>query len=73
MLLLQFLQVITSISIDKFDGWKKDDFEPEECYIEMLEVINGISDIETRTYKVCNQSQFSFIRVHTYTSNKLFY
>ena len=43
---------MTSINADKFDEWKKDEFEPEEFFIEMLEVIDGVTDIETQTYKV---------------------
>jgi len=41
--------------MDKFDAWEDDDFEPEECFIEMLEVIDGVSDISTQTWKVRDQ------------------
>lgn len=43
-------KVITSVSADKFNKWKKDKFEPEEFFIEMLNMIDDVSQIETQTY-----------------------
>lgn len=46
------MQVITSVDADKFGEWKKEKFDPEEDFLEMLGVIDGISQIETQTYTV---------------------
>jgi len=43
-------KVITSVDADKFGEWKKEQFEPEEFFIEMLGAIDGVSQIETQTY-----------------------
>jgi hypothetical protein len=46
------VQVITSVDADKFGAWKKESFDPEEFFIEMLGAIDGVSQIETQTYTV---------------------
>ena len=46
------MQVITSVDADKFGAWKKESFDPEEFFIEMLGAIDGVSQIETQTYTV---------------------
>lgn len=43
-------KVITSVSAEKFDEWKKSKFDPEEDFFEMLRAIGGVSQIETQTY-----------------------
>ena len=40
------------MSAEKFDDWKKIRFDPEEYFLEMLNVIDGVSQIETQTYTV---------------------
>lgn len=54
-------QVTTTIDADKFNEWKQDSFEPEEFFVEMLEVIDGVTDIEKQTYKV---NYFFFVFVY---------
>lgn len=46
------MQVITSVDADRFGEWKKEKFDPEEDFLEMVGVIDGISQIETQTYTV---------------------
>ena len=48
--LIFHLQVITSVSAEDFSKWEKEKFDPEEYFIEMLQVIDGVSQIETQTY-----------------------
>mmetsp|Transcript_53 Transcript_53/g.80 ORF Transcript_53/g.80 Transcript_53/m.80 type:complete len:158 (+) Transcript_53:108-581(+) len=43
-------KVITSVDADRFGEWKKEKFDPEEDFLEMVGVIDGISQIETQTY-----------------------
>mmetsp|Transcript_9944 Transcript_9944/g.11033 ORF Transcript_9944/g.11033 Transcript_9944/m.11033 type:complete len:167 (+) Transcript_9944:77-577(+) len=54
-------KVITSVSADAFESWKADDFDPEEFFIEMLEAIDGVSDIETQTYTKMHVESVEFI------------
>ena len=43
-------QVITSVSAEDFPKWSKEGFDPEEFFIEMLQAIDGVTQIETQTY-----------------------
>mmetsp|Transcript_12382 Transcript_12382/g.18017 ORF Transcript_12382/g.18017 Transcript_12382/m.18017 type:complete len:161 (-) Transcript_12382:32-514(-) len=43
-------KVITSVSADNFDAWTKQKYDPEEYFMEMLEVIDGVSEIDVSTY-----------------------
>mmetsp|Transcript_31843 Transcript_31843/g.45280 ORF Transcript_31843/g.45280 Transcript_31843/m.45280 type:complete len:88 (+) Transcript_31843:455-718(+) len=43
-------KVITTVDVDKFEQWKEDEFDPEIYFLEFLESIPGITDIETQTY-----------------------
>jgi hypothetical protein len=41
-------KVITTFEAEKFTSWEKSGFDPEEYFLEMLQDIDGISDIETQ-------------------------
>jgi hypothetical protein len=58
-------KVITSVSVDNFDKWKKEKFDPEEIFVEMLGVIDGVSQIETQTYTVSSSYQYSYFYLAT--------
>ena len=43
-------KVIISVSADKFKTWEETKFQPEESFLGKLEVIPGISHVETQTF-----------------------
>mmetsp|Transcript_12568 Transcript_12568/g.19027 ORF Transcript_12568/g.19027 Transcript_12568/m.19027 type:complete len:156 (-) Transcript_12568:1416-1883(-) len=54
-------KVVTSVDADNFSEWKKNKFDPEEFFVEMLEVIEGVSEIETQTFKKMTVVSTEFI------------
>ena len=45
-------KVITSLSADLFGAWEEAKFEPEASFLEKLQAISGISQVETQTYTI---------------------
>lgn len=43
-------KIITSLDAEKFGDWEANAFAPEKDFIEMLEAIDGVSQVETQTY-----------------------
>jgi len=44
------VQVITSLNVEKFGEWEKDEFAPEADFLKELKAIDGISTVETQTF-----------------------
>ena len=51
-------QVLISMSVEEFNSWQKDSFDPEDFFFETLQDIDGITSIEAQTYKVSEGSKF---------------
>ena len=49
---LEFKVLVSFEPGELFDRWKKDKFYPEEDYMDLLSVIDGVSSIETKTCMV---------------------
>jgi hypothetical protein len=43
-------KVITSLPADKYGAWEANKFAPEPTFLEKLEAIDGITQVETQTY-----------------------
>mmetsp|Transcript_6419 Transcript_6419/g.14042 ORF Transcript_6419/g.14042 Transcript_6419/m.14042 type:complete len:129 (-) Transcript_6419:151-537(-) len=45
-------KVIVKCSVNDFDIWKKTGFSPEVDFLETLEAIPGVSEVESQTYTI---------------------
>eukprot|EP00931_Biecheleriopsis_adriatica_P098193 TRINITY_DN7211_c0_g1_i2.p1 TRINITY_DN7211_c0_g1~~TRINITY_DN7211_c0_g1_i2.p1 ORF type:complete len:184 (-),score=42.11 TRINITY_DN7211_c0_g1_i2:32-514(-) len=43
-------KVVVKLPLDKFQEWEKKNFEPEGKFLEALQEIPGVSQVETQTY-----------------------
>mmetsp|Transcript_5738 Transcript_5738/g.9051 ORF Transcript_5738/g.9051 Transcript_5738/m.9051 type:complete len:140 (+) Transcript_5738:176-595(+) len=43
-------KVITALTQEKFGDWEKEQFAPEEKFLEKIKKIDGVSMVETQTY-----------------------
>lgn len=54
-------KVVTSLAVDDFNQWKKNKYEPEDFFFEMLGAIDGVSDMSRGTYTKMPVSSTDFI------------
>ena len=53
--------MVTSLAVDDFNQWKKNKYEPEDFFFEMLGAIDGVSDMSRGTYTVRTHDGSNYI------------